>query len=145
MKNDYSFLHSLVDPFEYTPEKIYAFEEIGYAPMGEYHILTFFRNVAMATLHIDYKNCVTPVKNCTVYNITNNGGTLFGLLFAVNKDSFEIRGERMVVYGNEEIVGDFSAYPFTNERLNINLYRDSSDALLVNIGASDSPFLVIDE
>lgn len=145
MKNKASILFSLVDPFEYRPEKLNTFEELGDAPLGEYHVATFFRNVVASILHVEYKTPVRSTRHCTVYNITNTNGTVYGLLFVVNKDKFRISGNHMLVEGNGETAGDFSLYPFTSEKLNLFMYRDSSDALLVNIGVSSSPFVVLDE
>lgn len=145
MKNKTSFLFSLVDPFEYKPERLNAFEELGDAPQGEYHVAAFFRNVVASRLLIDYKNPVRSTKHCTVYNITNANGSVYGLLFVVNKDKFRISGNHMVIQGSGDIVGDFSLYPFTSDKLSLSMYRDSSDALLVNIGVTSSDFVVLDD
>ena len=145
MKNKASPLFSLVDPFEYKPDKLNAFEELGIAHMGEYHVAAFFRNVVASILNIDYKNPIRSTKNSTVYNITNAKGSVYGLLFVLNKDKFRINGNHMVIEGDGEIVGDFSLYPFTSDRLSLSMYRDSSDALLVNIGVTNSEFVVLDE
>jgi hypothetical protein len=145
MKNKASILFSLVDPFEYKPEKLNAFEELGTAPMGEYHVAAFFRNVVASILNIDYKNPIRSTKNSTVYNITNTNGSVYGLLFVLNKDKFRIDGNHMVIEGDGKIVGDFSLYPFTSDKLSLSMYRDSSDALLVNIGVTNSEFVVLDE
>lgn len=145
MKNKTSFLFSLVDPFEYKPEKLNVFERLGEAPQGEYHVAAFFRNVVASQLHIDYKNPVRSTKHCTVYNIINSNGSVYGILFVVNRDKFRISGNRMVVQGTGDIIGDFSLYPFTSDKLSLSMYRDSSDTLLVNIGTVSSDFVVLDE
>lgn len=145
MKNKTSPLYSLADPFEYRPEKLNAFEKLGSAPLGEYHIAVFFRNIVSTVLAVDYDKPVKPTKYCTVYNIQNSRSTLYGLLFIVPEDSFRIRNGVLVVNSGVE-GGDFAAYPFSDDKRNITLYVDNKDNLLVNLGNSDySKLVVIDE
>lgn len=145
MKNDVSPLFSLADPFEYKPEKVNSFERLGFGPLGEYHVATFFRNVVASVLHIDYKNPIRTTNNCTIYNIVNAKNTVYGILFVLNEGKFEIRGPRMVVEGKKKPVGDFSLYPLSHDKFSLSTYRDSSGTLLINIGVVDSEFVVLDE
>lgn len=145
MKNDASPLFSLGDSFEYRPSKLNAFEELGDAPQGEYHIATFFRNVLSSVLCIDYKNPIYPNKHCALYSILGASDAVYGMLFVVNKDKFRLRDSCLIVSGVRESVGDFTLFPFTSEKPNLYLYRDSSDTLLVNIGDLTSEFVVLDE
>lgn len=145
MKTRTSPLFSLGDSFEYQPTKINVFEELGEAPLGQYHIVVFFRNVVASRLMVDYKNPATPTNASTVYNIVNARGSIYGVLFVVGKDKFSLRGNKLLVRGRRKQVGDFALYPYNSERLSVMLYRDSSDTLLVNIGSVESKFVVADD
>tara|TARA_B100000700_G_scaffold88627_1_gene99961 strand:- start:77118 stop:77561 length:444 start_codon:yes stop_codon:yes gene_type:complete len=144
-KGKISFLHSLVDPFEYSPNALNSFEELGAGPQGEYHVAVFFRNVVASVLQIDYKNPIRSTKHSTLYNITNTGGTVYGLLFVVNQDKFRIGSNHMVIDGDKATVGDFSPFPFSGDKYSVSMYRDSADTLLVNVGESDSKLVVLDD
>ena len=145
MKNKTSPLYSLADPFEYKPHKLNAFESLGDAALGEYHIAVFFRNIVSTQLIVDHANPVRPTKFCTLYNIQNSRGTLYGILFVVPAEGFRINGGVLTVKGNKD-GGAFAAYPFSDDKRNLSIYVDNNDNLLANLGNVEySKLVVFDE
>lgn len=146
MKNSekISPLLSLADGFEHTTSRVMEFEELGDAPMGAYHVVVFFRNVVKAALTIDYENEVRPTRFCSVYNIVNARGSIYGILFSADKTRLQIKDNRLIVRGGD-LAGDFVAYPYSNEKLSLAMYKDSSDTLLVNLSTVTSKLVVLDD
>jgi hypothetical protein len=141
-----SFLFSLKDTFEYTPEAINKFIELGEAPLGLFHIAVFFRQVVSSKLTIDCVNAVKLTKLCTLYNIVNARGTVYGMLFACARNGFRIEGNSMIVNTVPTGTGDYSVIPLMNEKSSVLLYRDSTYNLLVNISNDASGrFTVLDD
>ena len=84
-----SFLFSLKDSFEYTPEKLNTFINLGAAPLGLHHITVFFRQVVSSKLSVDCTNVVKLTKYCTLYNVVNARGTVYGMLFVCASNKFK--------------------------------------------------------
>lgn len=145
MKNKTSILYSLADPFEYKPNKLNTFEELGAAAMGDYHIAVFFRNIVSSVLTIDHANPVKPTKFCTIYSIQNARGSLYGILFVVRAESWRINNSAFTV--SSGLPGNaFAAYPFTDDKKNLSIYVDDRDNMLAIINsATFSDLVVLDE
>lgn len=145
-KNKTSPLFSLADSFEYRPSCLNAFEELGAAAMGDYHIAVFFRNVVSSVLNVAHTNPVRPTKFCTIYNIQNSRGSLYGILFVVKDDCFQIKNSVLTVgpSGNES--GSFAVYPFSDDKRSLAVFVDNKDNMVVNLSnAAFSDLVVYDE
>lgn len=144
MKNKSSPLYSLADSFEYRPSKLNSFETLGCAPLGDYHIAVFFRNIVSSALTVDHTTPIRATKYCTIYNIQNNRGSVYGILFTVPQDKFRINNGILIVGGSESC-GAFAVYPFADAKRNLTIYIDDKDNLLANLGTVDyNPLVVFD-
>lgn len=146
MSNKTSNIFSLADPFEYKKCDLNTFIELGNAPLGVYHIAIFNKNVVNSILHIDYKNAVALNKFCSVYNLVNKRGSIYGTLFAVNYAKTIISSKKLIVNSVESPIYDFNIYPYANERSNLLFFRDGAETILVISSVpEENPFIVLDD
>lgn len=146
MKNDVSCIHSLASPFEYNPSKVGGFECLGYGSQGEYHVAVFFRNIVSSVMQANVTTPLLITKTAAVYELHGaKGGTIYGLLFSVDRDKLQLRNTHLTVRSDREPIGDFSLFPISSDRYAVQIYVDSADTLLINQGTIHSSLVVVDE
>lgn len=144
MKTDVSPLFSLMDSFEFTAPAINSFVLLGEGPMNEYHIAVFCRNVVKSMLSIDYNHPIRPTRTVTMYNIINGRGSVYGILFVVPNNSFNI--DTGVLRVSHKARKQFSPYPYSDDKKNINIFTDQNGNMLVNLGNREyNNYVVFDE
>jgi hypothetical protein len=144
MKTDSSPLFSLMDSFEFTAPSINSFVLLGEGPMNEYHIAVFCRNVVQSVLHIDYKNPIRPTRTVTMYNIVNGRGSVYGVLFVVPNNTFNI--DTGVLRVSQRPRKQFHPYPYSDDKKNIYIFTDQNDNMVVNLGNREyNNYVVFDE
>lgn len=144
MKTDVSPLFSLMDSFEFTAGSVNSFVSLGEGPLEEYHVAVFCRNVVQSTLSIDYSNPIKPTRTVTVYNIINARGSVYGVLFVLQKDNFHIHGNVMRVGIRTRKA--FAPYPYIDDKKNIHIFTDANDNMIVNLGNTTyNDYVVLDE
>lgn len=125
-----------------TTESVNVFERLGKSHDG-YHVAVYFRKLVESRLKIDYAHPILLNRFCTLYNIVNNRGTVYGHLFKVDESKLTIQDNRMIVHCNVREKYDFSALAISSEKTKLLFYKSSSGCLLiVSAGNEQSEYLV---
>jgi hypothetical protein len=141
MTSRVSPIFSLGDPVEITSEGL-TFEQLGESYEG-YHVAVTFKPIVKVLLHVDVKSPVTLNRFCTLYNLVNKRGTVYGYLFVLDRERLTIINNRMIVRCDDTEAIDFNVLSIANEKHRMLFYRSSSGCLLVVIiGKEKSDYLV---
>lgn len=148
MKNKTSPLRSLDDPLYVESTTIGEFRDLGSAPFSERHIAVFFQQVKSSHIYVN-KSRIELNINCSGYTLKNhsmsNTGSVYGLLFCVNRKAYDLNKNRLFIRGGGELCDDFAVLPVLNEKLGLYIYADSNYNIIANTGQSKSKFVVLDE
>lgn len=141
MTSNVSPIFSMVDPVEITSEGL-TFEELGESHSG-YHVVISFKKLAHVPLFVEHSSPMPINRFCTMYNLVNKRGTVYGYLFVVDRERFSIKNNRMILRCNVKDTYDFEVLSITSEKNRLLFYRSSSGCTLVSIvGKERSDYLV---
>lgn len=144
MTNDVSLIFSLADEIEVTSKSVNSFERLGYAHDG-YHVAVYFLPIVQSLLRIDHANPKVLNRFCTLYNIVNRRGTVYGYLFVVDETKLEIIDNRMVVSCNVREPYNFEALTISSDKTKLHFFKSSSGCLLVVSGGSEKSEYIVRE
>jgi hypothetical protein len=140
-------IFSILDAFKYETSDIFAFIDLGEAPLHLRHIIVLLRDSFGASLSVAKESRITLSPFVSLFEVKcEKHDTLFGYLFSV-KDSSALRVTRKVLfYKHAEGLGEFAILPCLNDKNGIFLYKDTKGNLLANISNSiGSKFVVLDD
>ena len=144
--DDTSPIFSILDGFTLPLDTIYEFIDLGVAAMGTRHVLVLFHFPHSTELHVDKDSNIQINKFLTLYDIHGGSGNYtYGYLFVLkDSDRFEISNNTLV-YKNKDHSGDYTLFPYTNDKNHIFIYKDGSNNVLVNISnIVGDEFIVLD-
>lgn len=136
-------IFSLADAVEITV-KHNRFEPFGKAFDG-HHVVIMFKPVIATPLRFDYKNPIVMNRHCTMYNIINNRGTLYGHLFVVDIDATRLTANTLVVSCDDGTDTSYVPEVISNDKTKLNIFKNSSGTMLALMaGAEDTTYVVED-
>jgi hypothetical protein len=140
-------IFSILDAFKYETSDIFAFLDLGEAPLHLRHVIVVFRDTFGVSLLVAKESRITLSPFVSLFEVRcEKQDTLYGYLFSV-KDSSSLRLTRKVLsYKQADSLGEFAILPCLNDKNGVFLYKDTKGNLLANISNSvGSKFVVLDE
>lgn len=135
-------IFSLADPLD-LKVPVNEFVELGEAFDGE-HTVLLFKPLAGLVVRVAHEEPEVLNRFCTLYNIVNNRGTLYGHLFVTASGVVRIQDKRMTVKCGEESDTTFEQLHL-GDKSKLLTFRNSHGSLVFLIAAeSSNPYVVED-
>lgn len=135
-------IFSLADPID-LKVPVGEFVELGEAFDG-YHTILLLKPLAGLVVKIAHEEPEVLNRFCTLYNIVNNRGTLYGHLFVTAAGAVRIRDRRMTVKCGDEAEPSFEQHHL-GDKSKLLTFRNSNGSLVFLLSAeSRNPYVVED-
>lgn len=136
-------IFSLADVVDITV-KHNKFELFGESHDG-HHVVIMFKPVIRTPLKFDYQNPSVMNRHCTMYNIINNRGTLYGHLFVVDMQATRVLDNRLVVMCDDGTDTSFVPEVISNDKTKLNIFKNSSGSILALMSGVENSLYAVED